>query len=229
MAETPDDGEWDTTESEPPYTHLPVPGLPGVRFRELELALPGGALRLLGASAVDVFAASAPGEIPYWAVAWPAGLALARHLAARVRPGERVLELGCGVGAAALGAALAGADVLATDNQPPALRLARMNARRCRLPLRAAAADWRAWPLCGRFDRVVGSDVTYEPSAFAALLAVLRASVAPGGEALLTDPGRLTTTAFLQEAAAAGWRCGTEPLGREGSQPVFLYRLRRAG
>jgi predicted nicotinamide N-methyase len=194
---------------------MQVPGLPGVFFRDLPLTLGRRSLSVFSASAVDVLSAKVRGEIPYWPVAWPAGLGLARHL------------LGGGVGISGLGAAIAGANVLVTDNQAPALRLAKMNARRNRAPLRAAAADWRDWPIRARFDLVIGSDVTYEPAAFEALLRVLDRSLLPGGEVLLTDPGRLMTTVFQQNAIAGGWSWEMTTLPREGPQPVFLYRLSR--
>jgi predicted nicotinamide N-methyase len=205
---------------------MQVPGLPGVFFRDLDLQLTGRELRVYAASAVDVLSARG-NELPYWPVAWPAGLALARYLAAQNLNGLSVLEVGCGVGISGLGAALAGANVLVTDNVPQALRLAAMNARRNRIPVRAAAADWRAWPLRSRFHRIVGSDVTYEPAAFDALLAVLGQSLLPGGEVLLTDPGRIMTSAFQKSAVEAGWTWEMETLPREGPQAVFLYHLRR--
>ncbi|MGV3724650.1 MAG: class I SAM-dependent methyltransferase, partial [Actinomycetota bacterium] len=180
-----------------------------------------------GASAVDVLSARVVGEIPYWPVAWPAGLGLARYLSSLNLAKQRVIELGSGVGISGLGAALAGAEVLVTDNQPPALRLAMMNARRNRLPLRAAAADWRAWPVAAQFDLVIGSDVTYEPAAFDSLLLVLDRTLRPGGAVLFTDPGRLMTTAFQQKAIAGGWSWEMTTLPHEGPQPVFLYRLDR--
>ncbi|MFN3651317.1 MAG: class I SAM-dependent methyltransferase [Armatimonadota bacterium] len=210
------------------YTKLQVPGLPGVYFRDMPLDLGGRALKVLTASAVDLLGAKHPGEIPYWCVAWPAGIALARLLAGMKLQGARLLEIGCGVGIGGLGAAVSGAEVLLTDNQPASLRVAMMNARRNDLPLRAAAADWRQWPLRERFELVVGSDVTYQPAAAGALLSVLDAALEPGGEALLTDPGRLTTQAFESEAVRAGWSWQREELPREGAQAVFLYRLRRA-
>jgi len=210
------------------YTRMQVPGMPGVFFRDLSLTLGPRALSIYGASAVDVLAFRGRGPIPYWPVAWAAGLGLARHLAGLDLSGKRVLEVGCGVGISGLGAAMAGGDVVVTDNQAPALRLARMNARRNDVPLRAAAADWRAWPFHERFDLVVGSDVTYEPAAFDALLAVLDLALEPEGEVLLTDPGRLMTTVFQQKAVAGGWSWQMTALPREGTQPVFLYRLRRS-
>ena len=208
------------------YTRMQVPGLPGIFFRDLELSLGEKILRLYGASAVDVLGVRGR-ALPYWPVAWPAGLGLARYLAGQSLVGARVLEVGSGVGVSGLGAALAGAQVLVTDNEPAALRLAAMNARRNGLPLRAAAADWRAWPLRARFDLVIGSDVTYEPAAFEALLEVLELSVRPGGEVLLTDPGRLMTSGFQKRAIESHWSWRTTPLPHEGPQAVFLHHLAR--
>jgi predicted nicotinamide N-methyase len=209
------------------YTRLQVPGLPGLRFRDQRLDLGGRTLELFSVSAVDLLSSRAPGELPYWCVAWPAGLGLARYLQRRFLLGSRVLEVGSGIGVAGLGAALSGGDVLLTDNVPAALRLAAMNARRNRLRVRAAAADWRAWPVRGTFDLVIGSDVTYEPAAFEALLSVLDRSLRAGGEVLLTDPGRLTAETFKRAALDQGWHWDAETLPHEGKQPVFLYRLRR--
>lgn len=210
------------------YTRISVPGLPGVYFRDLELTLGGRVLRVYAASAVDLLQRARGDRIPYWCVAWPAGLGLARYLAGKALAGKRVLEVGSGVGISGLGAAAAGAEVLVTDNEPHALRLAKMNALRNGLALRAAAADWRDWPLRGRFDVVCGSDVTYEPAAFPALLRVLSEAVSADGEVLLTDPGRLYIHGFQSEAIRAGWTWAAEPLPNEGRQAVFLYRLRRA-
>lgn len=206
---------------------MQVPGLPGVRFRDVSLPLGDREISLYTASAVDVLTAASQGPVPYWSVAWPAGVGLARYLASQDLRGQSVLEVGCGVGISSLGAAVAGAHVLATDNETPALRLLQMNARRNALSILSAVADWRAWPLRVRFPLVIGSDVTYEPAAFSALLEVLSHSLAPRGEVLLTDPGRLSTSAFQQTATSAGWSWQIEDLPPVGKQPVFLYRLRR--
>jgi len=178
---------------------------------------------------VDVLSAASQGPIPYWTVAWPAGLGLARVLAREDLRGMRILEVGAGVGVSGLGAAVGGAEVLVTDNVPAALRVAVMNARRNALHVRAAAADWRHWPFRpdARFDRIIGSDVTYEPAAFDALLTVMQESLKPGGDIWLTDPGRIMTSAFQQRALAEGWCWSTATLPHEGRQAVFLYTFRR--
>jgi release factor glutamine methyltransferase len=55
-------------------------------------------------------------------------LLFCRHL--EIRPGERVLEIGAGAGLAAVLAARAGADVIATDIRPEAVACTRDNAAR---------------------------------------------------------------------------------------------------
>ena len=68
---------------------------------------------------------------PYWAIAWPAGVALARCLA-RCGPDllsrADVLDFGAGSGLVGLAAAQAGASVTCCDTDPAALAAVRVNA-----------------------------------------------------------------------------------------------------
>ena len=68
--------------------------------------------------------------LPYWAELWSSGVALAHDVARRSLRGERVLELGCGLGLPSIAAAMAGGRVLATDWSPDAIRATEENARR---------------------------------------------------------------------------------------------------
>ena len=68
--------------------------------------------------------------LPYWAELWPSGVALARALDGRSLRGARTLELGCGLGAASIVAALQGGRVLATDWSAGAIVLTERNAER---------------------------------------------------------------------------------------------------
>jgi predicted nicotinamide N-methyase len=163
---------------------------------------------------------------PYWAVLWPAGLALASHLKTQRNLVRKVtLELGCGAGLAGLVARCRGARVLQTDLFPEAVALARWNARRNRVGgIRYLAMDWTRWSLGGRFELILGADLLYERSLHAPLRAVLEANLAPGGEILIADPGRPLAVEFAAGLEAAGWRVAMEPL--PGEAPGFLYRFR---
>jgi predicted nicotinamide N-methyase len=161
--------------------------------------------------------------LPYWAELWPSGVALARALAGRSLRGARTLELGCGLGAASIVAALAGARVLATDWSPGAIVLTERNAARNGARLRTARCTFEDTPgLEGEhaWDLVLAADVLYERRNVALLLDVLPRLLARGGEILLADPGRPATPAFL-DAARTAWRVRTT-----GSNGIALHRLR---
>jgi predicted nicotinamide N-methyase len=165
--------------------------------------------------------------LPYWAELWPSGVALGRHVAALPLDGCRALELGCGLGIPSIVAALAGARVLASDWSREALAAARRNAARNGVELETAVVRWDdAAGLADRdaFELVLAADVLYERRNGEQLLDLLARTVAPGGEALIADPGRPHTKRFV--AAARDWRIDVLPrpeLPRGG-----IYRLRRA-
>jgi predicted nicotinamide N-methyase len=145
-------------------------------------------------------------RLPYWADLWPSAVELAAAVSARDGAGCRALELGCGLGLPALCAADAGYDVTATDYYGDALRFARRNALRnlgCDMATRLV--DWRAFPgdLRG-FDLVLASDVLYE-RAYAPLVArAVVQSLAPGGVALVADPGRAAIEGFRLACVGLG-------------------------
>jgi SAM-dependent methyltransferase len=76
--------------------------------------------------------------------------------AAEVGPGMRVLDVGSGTGNAALPAAAAGADVVATDVTPALLEIGERHARDRGLTVRWKQADAQALPFAdGEFDAVL--------------------------------------------------------------------------
>lgn len=165
-----------------------------------------------------------PDRIPYWAVLWDAAPALARWIIEEDGWADvRVLELGCGVGLVGLCAAALGARVTQTDLFPEAAAAARANARRNGfMGIRHVVADWRHWPLKESWPVVLGSDLAYERAAHAPLLAVLERTVAPGGVALIADPGRPMSLDFFALAERAGW--GVEV--RQPGEGVQRWELR---
>jgi len=152
--------------------------------------------------------------LPYWAELWASGLALARLVPSLDLHGRRVLELGAGLGLPSLAAAIAGADVLATDWAEEAVELLRRNARRNSIRLRVKRVRWdEPEPLLQRapWDVVLLADVLYEQRNATQLLELLPRL---GGDVVLADPGRPFAQGFL-----AHW--DVEPL----ADGVFRLRL----
>ena len=182
---------------------LPVPMVP-----EVELAVAPDVTALWAVS-------SEPGggreaALPYWAVSWPAGRAIARFVLDRpelVR-GRRVLDLGCGSGLQAIAAARAGAaEVTANDVDPLALAATRRNAAHNGVTVTTLADDLLAAGAAagvgvGPWDVVLAGDVCYQRDLAAAALAWLRAAAGTGTTVVLADCGRpYAPTTGLDELA----------------------------
>jgi predicted nicotinamide N-methyase len=155
--------------------------------------------------AVETYAA-----FPFGLLVWESAEALAAGLVERPElvAGKSVLELGAGVGFPGIVARAAGAaSVRQTDNVVQALTLCRVNAEQNGVEgIELALANWDAWTDTRTYDAIIGSDVIYERTAHAPLMAILERNLAPGGRALIADPGRQDTPLFLSQLAAAGWK-----------------------
>lgn len=168
------------------------------------IELPGGPLAVLqpseAADLPDDGAVEWAPLVPYWAVLWRSGVALARELAGEDLRGRRVVELGCGLALPAMAAARAGAEVLATDGSDEAAALAARNARANGVSIETATIRWEEPDELLRrapFDLVLAADLLYERANVALLLSLLPRL---GSEAWLADPGRPAADAFLAQA-----------------------------
>jgi predicted nicotinamide N-methyase len=160
--------------------------------------------------------------LPYWAELWPSGAALARDVSSRSLRGARTLELGCGLGLPSIAAALAGGRVLATDWAPDGIAMAARNAERNGAAIETMICDWaRPAPLLrrGPWDLVLAADVLYERRNAETLAQLLPELVAPRGEILLADPGRVAAEVFLERVE------GRLDLRTTSHGPVMIHRL----
>jgi len=170
-------------------------------------------------------------RLPYWADLWPSARILADELTVMRLAGQRVLELGCGLGLVAIGAALAGAEVTATDYYDDALEFAAFNvAEATGRTIATRMVNWVEMPAdLGRFDVVLASDVLYEHR-YAALVAnAIATTLVRGGEAIVADPGRVALREFLDECEARGLEHESDPrpfVDGEIRQTVTLWKLR---
>jgi predicted nicotinamide N-methyase len=182
--------------------------------------------------------------LPHWAEIWPSGVALAGEILAdpALVRGQRVIELGCGLGVTASAALQAGADLFVTDYATGALDLCRVNtlANAGRTPS-MLQLNWRKpgdgiLRLAGDgFPVVLAADVLYEARDIEPLLALTERFVAPGGLLWLAEPGRPIAREFVSRIEALGWQSdrriidGPWPDERDGAIRVTVYQLRRPG
>ena len=185
--------------------------------------------------------------IPYYAILWPAARGLAEHLwrhRAELRGGTRAIELGCGLGLPSILAAKLGAQMTATDFHPETgewlLHNAALNgvsleyrqldlnafldARPATCALRSPASSqplaYSLQPTA--YSLVLGSDLVYERRHIPALVCAIDALCAPGGRAVIADPGRDNLDLFVSTMEKSGWR---HELQAEGE--IYVCRFER--
>jgi predicted nicotinamide N-methyase len=172
---------------------------------------------------------------PLFGLSWPSGELLAEQLATRLLvAGERILEVGCGLGLASLVGHRRGADVTASDLHPLAAGFLAENLRLNGLPpMKYRVGDWneaaRHDPrrrVRGRFDLIIGSDVLYERDESGHLSGFIERHALPCAEVLIVDPNRGNRSAFNRRMAQAGFRFDETLLGA-GTYRGRMLRYRR--
>lgn len=160
--------------------------------------------------------------IPYYAILWPAAQGLARYLWKHRAElaGARVIELGCGLGLPSILAARLGAHVTATDFHPETGAWLFHNASLNGVAPEYRQLDWnefldaRTTALDARsYGLVIGSDLVYERRHVSALICAVGALCAPGGHAVISDPGRDNLDLFVSGMEKSGWLCSLQPEG----------------
>lgn len=190
------------------------PDLRRYPLRAVRLQGAGGVYRFVAPrSAADLLrrsdarvARAVRGEHPYWAEIWPASIALFRRLLRGPDlTGTRVVDLGCGVGVAGVGAALRGATVTFVDREPEALAFAAFHARQHgAVGFEVRELDWEVDALPDRTDLLLLADLGYQYRAVRALLRQVDAVLARGGRVLCGDPERPTANDLFAGLVARG-------------------------
>lgn len=193
-----------------------------------------------GAAAIARQSALSGSHLPYWALIWPSGLALAEAVLAdpgAIR-GKRALELGCGLGTTATAALTCGAHLEVADCFAETLLFCRYNAlRNAGYMPRTLLVNWRtpagreACAAGAPYDALLAADILYEQEDLEPLLQLVPGLIAPGGVFWLAEPGRRVSQAFVEAALACGWR--DEPTAYERTWPtedkpvrVVVHRFR---
>jgi predicted nicotinamide N-methyase len=165
---------------------------------------------------------------PFWAFAWPGGVALARYVldTPSTVAGRRVLDLAAGSGVVAVAASLAHPSwVRATDVDPMALEAVRRNASANGATVLTQCADLLDGP-APDVDVVLVGDGFYSEAMAGRMLRFLRRCCAAGALVLVGDPGReyLPRKHFT---AVAEYTVPVRPALEEAetAKPTTIWRL----
>jgi predicted nicotinamide N-methyase len=157
-----------------------------------------------------------------------------------VRPGERILEIGCGLALASLVGHRAGADISASDCHPLAAAFLLENIRLNELaPLKYRHGDWAEPPfqraaggtrqrriVRGRFDLIIGSDVLYERDDRALLAGFIGRHTMPTADIWIVDPDRGNRVAFNRQMAVLGFVLQEQRLDHAETTETRAYKGR---
>lgn len=159
---------------------------------------------------------------------WPSGRLLAQAMHRFDLNGERILELGCGIGLASLVLQRRGADVVASDMHPLTEPFLAYNAALNALPaVHYRQLRWdTALPTLGHFDLIIASDVLYEQGHAEILAQVVIRHARAQAQVLITDPGRGNSARFTRLMLELGFtldesRCPMD----DGDPPPHRGRL----
>ena len=138
--------------------------------------------------------------------------------------GQRLLDLGAGMGGFAVAAALAGAHVTACEYNPAYCRIIELRAVRHSLALPVFNAAGEALPFAdASFDTVVAWDVLEHVQSPTAMLAEIARVLRPGGHCLLTAINRRAWVDPHYHIAGLNW------LPRDMAEQIITRRKRSKG
>lgn len=173
-----------------------------MRTGETVIKLPGLEIPLILVEDVEALITDPSDEdkIPLWAVVWPAAMGLSRYVWEIMDfTGQRVLELGAGLGLAGVVCGLKGAQMTFSDYQSGALEISLRNAGLNGLTgVETHLGDWRDFRLDEEYDWIVGSDILYDPRFHGCLKEIFARNTAPGGGLLISHPGRKPAFDFIK-------------------------------
>jgi SAM-dependent methyltransferase len=124
---------------------------------------------------------------------------------AKLKPGQRVLDVGCGMGRYTIPLANRGIAVEGLDLSPVLLEALRgFDGGRDRIPLHAADIADPPEELKGRFDAVVGFFTLHHVHDLEACFRGMRQAVKPGGHVAFLEPNPLNPLYYVQMAVTPG-------------------------
>lgn len=139
-------------------------------------------------------------EPPLFGFLWPSAEGLATFLVQRNWPlrGQRVLEIGCGLGLPSLLCARRGAQVETMDHHPEVASLLARNCQRNQIKSLTfhLTSFQNAKTQLGTYDLILGSDILYEPDLYPQLEDFILRHAGQKCQVLIADPGRYAVNLF---------------------------------
>ena len=123
-------------------------------------------------------------NFPFWVRLWEAAMLLADLMVTTppAKEGTTLLELGAGLGAPGLAAALNGYQVTMSDYEPHILDFQRVSAAATGLTgVQFKIIDWLKPQEMPQFDTIIGAEILFREEFFEPLLNVFRQLLAPNG------------------------------------------------
>lgn len=144
---------------------------------------------------------------PLFGVVWASSEVLAHLMKDYNVDGQRILEVGCGIGLASLMLNQRHADITATDHHP---------AVECFLEHNVSLNNGKTIPFVrtgwndalselGNFDLIIGSDLLYERDHVDLLAGFIHQHAKPRCEVIIIDPGRGQTARFSKKMVSLGY------------------------
>lgn len=169
---------------------------------------------------------------PLFGMLWPSGVLLAKKVAKRaIEPGQRMLEIGCGLAIASMVAHRLGKNVTASDRHPMAGRFLTKNLANNQLPEMAyrygqwgrtepvSLVDTGAPELSERYEVIMGSDLLYEPDSPAEVSRFIHDHATAKSEVWIVDANRGYRNRFSRHMAEYGFSLAE----KQKIQRLFAY------
>lgn len=172
-------------------------------------------------------------EFPFWVKLWEAARALAELLHGLPDgQGRRLLELGAGLGAPGLAAAMNGYQVTISDYEDVILDFERVSAAANGLTgkVDCVMLDWLKPPAMAPFDVLVGAEILFREEFFQPLLQVFDSYLHPDGVIYLAHDSRRQSLPKFLELARERYRIDGKVSRFHEDQKditIIINRLRR--
>ncbi len=175
----------------------------------------------------DIFKEAA--DFPFWVKIWEASVVLAQLMASLPpKRGQRIIEIGAGLGVTGLVASKFGHEVLLTDYEDEVLDFPRVSAQvnGCNTCL-LETLDWLKPRDLGKFDIIIGSEILFHKKFFAPLLEIFRRFLKEDGVIYMAHDSRRQSLGAFLPMCEKDYSIGVKKIDMRGGDESFSIILTR--